>query len=112
MGVEHRKNGKSENVCLLLFSQCFSTCAFAEDWDPRSALGVPLGPMGFARERTFPETFVFTTFLNGFWETLAGGRPLPRGVFTTLCGLCLFLQGFRFKYPLGVLEKARFPLVL
>ena len=25
MGVEHRKNGKSEHVCLLLFSQCFST---------------------------------------------------------------------------------------
>ena len=82
------------NLRFPLFSQCFSTCAFAEDWDPRSALGVPLGPIGFARERIFSEHTTFTTFLNGFWGTLAGGRPLPRGAFTTFCGVCLFLQGF------------------
>ena len=46
-------------------------CAFAEDWDPRSALGAPLGPIGFARERVFSETFVFTTFSNGSLETVS-----------------------------------------
>ena len=69
-------------------------CAFAEDWDPRGALGAPLGPIGFARERVFSKTFVFTTFWSGFWETVTGGRPLPREAFTTFCGFCLFLHGF------------------
>ena len=32
------------------------------------------GPIEFAAERGLSETFVFTGFLSGFWETVAGIR--------------------------------------
>ena len=48
------------NLRFPLFPQWFSMCAFAEDCDPRSALGAPLGPIGFDAELLFPYLLVST----------------------------------------------------
>ena len=77
-----------------MFSQGFSTCAFAEDWGPRGAPGAPLGCVGFAGEQVLPDLLVFPLFLTVFWLTMSGAGPLLRGAPGQHTRMYCFYKGF------------------
>ena len=62
-----------------MFSQGFSTCAFAKHWGPLGALGTPLGPIGFDADLFSPDLLVFPLLWEVFWLTMSGAGPLLRG---------------------------------
>ena len=91
----HHTAGPQGNPGFPLFFQGFPTCAFTEDWGPRSALGAPLGPIGFADDLVLAEMLCFPTFLNDFQVNMSADRPLPRGAPGQPIGFCWFYKGFQ-----------------
>ena len=109
------------NLRFPLFSQGFSARAFAADSVPRSALGAPLGLLGFAVKRVLAKSIgfikVFRSFLGNYGRVPTAsnvvlGPPSDdiahhKGAFVFLC----FSKGFRTRLcgGLGSAKRTRGP---